>query len=98
MALGIFEISPTPTAEEKEAVRRADEAATKLQAARRGMNTRKRNWADKQLEKQNLGPIAVPTAEGEGGYPLYCIPVAKFLELDQWVPHQEALADGLLVE
>ena len=31
-------------------------------------------------------------------YPMYVVPVPAFLEMDAWVPHQEALAAGMLCE
>ena len=61
---------PTPEEEARQ------EAAKKLQAVQRGINQRRRSWADQQLTKQGLDPIAVPTAEGQG-YPLYCMCVSR---------------------
>ena len=82
-------VTATPTAEE-------ELAATKVQAIARGRSTR-REWLDQQLAKQGLGPLDVPSANADT-YPLYCMPVPTFLKLDGWIPHQEALAQGLLVE
>ena len=31
-------------------------------------------------------------------YPMYAMPIKEFLKLDKWIPHQDALAQGLLVE
>ena len=31
-------------------------------------------------------------------YPMYVIPVKTFLGLDEWIPHQDALEQGLLQE
>ena len=34
----------------------------------------------------------------EDGYPLYCISVPTFLELEQWMPHQDAVKAGKVVK
>ena len=76
-----------------------DAAAARVQAAVRGRSVR-RDWADRQLAAIGEAPIDVPHARQSeaDSYPLYCIPVSTFLGLDDWVSHQDALEQGLLVE
>ena len=76
-----------------------DAAASRVQAAVRGRSVR-RDWVDRQLAAIGEAPIDVPHARQSesDSYPLYCIPVSTFLGLDDWVPHQDALEQGLLVE
>ena len=88
-------------------------AAARVQAAVRGRSVRnlRRDWADRQLAAIGEAPIDAPHARQSeaDSYPLYCIPVSTFLGLGDkdwlgrrdhpsWVPHQEALEQGLLVE
>ena len=76
-----------------------DAAASRVQAAVRGRSVR-RDWVDRQLAAIGEAPIDVPHARQSesDSYPLYCIPVSTFLGLDDWMPHQDALEQGLLVE